>query len=373
MVRVVELLQSFRARPLLTNFWSFATYGGRVQAAGFAPDQSVGLALTPVDRFVGKFLRRTLPGLHASPGLSNSQLKVAFSAFNKLKASNPSLRPTACTSKTMRDGGNTALDRLLRLIKMHPREAERVLGALKAGHSAAVASETSDNKNSSMLIAPYTSPVIVVDVLGAMNRLPGSQSIQNDSEAFTVTEILSQALAKKAGSSSGNASQPSSGAGGSSASNASESNLLPADVAVVTPYSLQQSRIQELVTRRFGQATCNDMRIGTVELLQGSEAPLVVVSCVRSVRGLGNKQATTKPTGKRHLRPVNQTHQSLIDAIMPLSGENVEYVNGNFSMDTTQMANCQWGRWRQCIVKWDLPAELSVLLRFQSPLQARCK
>lgn len=55
------------------------------------------------------------------------------------------------------------------------------------------------------------------------------------------------------------------------------------DIAVITPYSRQSKTI----ARKCNQEQWTNLTIGTTELLQGQEKPVVIISTVRTSRHLG--------------------------------------------------------------------------------------
>lgn len=59
--------------------------------------------------------------------------------------------------------------------------------------------------------------------------------------------------------------------------------IQPSDIGVVTPYKLQCRKIKEMCnTYGFG-----DVTVGTAEVFQGQEKPVIIISTVRTAGKLG--------------------------------------------------------------------------------------
>lgn len=65
--------------------------------------------------------------------------------------------------------------------------------------------------------------------------------------------------------------------------NANQKSITQADIGIVTPYKLQ-TKVIARVCRKYG---FNDITIGTAEVFQGQERPVMIVSTVRTGGILG--------------------------------------------------------------------------------------
>jgi helicase MOV-10 len=110
--------------------------------------------------------------------------------------------------------------------------------------------------------APGGCPLLFHGVQGQDMREGSSPSFFNPKEAVEVVAHVESVLAYAAGVGLG---------------------LLPRDVGVVTPYRKQCGKIKELLKRRPALA---DVDVGSVELFQGGERRVIVVSTVRTSREL---------------------------------------------------------------------------------------
>ncbi|VVC46259.1 P-loop containing nucleoside triphosphate hydrolase [Cinara cedri] len=106
-------------------------------------------------------------------------------------------------------------------------------------------------------------PIIVHGIMGENNQDPYSPSWFNPHEAFQVLLYVTRLI--KVGISTN-------------------------EIGIITPYSAQVNKINELL--RMYHSDINLPRVGTVEMFQGQEKTIVIISMVRSKCSLGNEKDT---------------------------------------------------------------------------------
>lgn len=99
-------------------------------------------------------------------------------------------------------------------------------------------------------------PIIFHDVSGTTRSVKGSFSLFNSKEINVVLNYITELLKQKFNNKS----------------------VSPSDIGVVSPYKLQCKQISRAIRRNeFGK-----IAVGTAEVFQGQERPIIIVSTVRS-------------------------------------------------------------------------------------------
>lgn len=110
-------------------------------------------------------------------------------------------------------------------------------------------------------------PLIFHAVLGLESRESNSPSVCNKKEVAVIMQYLSRLIGAKLGN----------------------RTLEKKDIGIVTPYKLQRTKIHQELERR----NWDDVSVGTVEIFQGQERDVIIMSTVRSV--------IYKHNGKEHI------------------------------------------------------------------------